>query len=286
MNMKHQSAAQDIMQRYITWANNSYNRTRSSRRTSAASTYIPMTELLSLVFDIPQLKISEQRNEVVTMAAFKNTVNPTLDVLSLMFGIEELKIDVVNRVNAQTTETRKKNKIEGTMVALENATGYITALVGGSEYGQDNQFIRAVQAKLQPGSSFKPLYYTAAIASKKFTATSVIYDVPTIFRKDDGSLYIPQNNKGEWYGPVQLWYALTRSMNVPSLKILRDIGFDAAINQAGALLGLKPEEYAERKLEKVYPVGLGGLLRFLRIREKKSFRWQSARLKTGTAKSF
>lgn len=108
MNMKHQSAAQDIMQRYITWANNSYNRTRSSRRTSAASTYIPMTELLSLVFDIPQLKISEQRNEVVTMAAFKNTVNPTLDVLSLMFGIEELKIDVVNRVNAQTTETRKK----------------------------------------------------------------------------------------------------------------------------------------------------------------------------------
>lgn len=46
-------------------------------------------------------------------------------------------------------------------------------------------------------------------------------------------------------------------MNVPSLKILRDIGFDAAINQAGALLGLKPEEYAERKLEKVYPVGLG-----------------------------
>ena len=257
MNMKQQLAAQDIMQRYIAWANNSYNRTRSSRKSSAVSTYIPMTELLSLVFDIPQLKISEQRNEVVTMAAFKNTVNPTLDVLSLMFGIEELKIDVVNRVNAQTTETRKKNKIEGTMIALENATGYITALVGGSEYGQDNQFIRAVQARVQPGSSFKPLYYTAAIASKKFTATSVIYDVPTIFKKDDGSLYIPQNNKGEWYGPVQLWYALTRSMNVPSLKILREIGFDAAINQAGALLGLKPEEYAERKLEKVYPIGLG-----------------------------
>ncbi|WP_156828011.1 penicillin-binding protein 1A [Treponema maltophilum] len=257
MNMKQQLAAQDIMQRYIAWANNSYNRTRSSRKSSAVSTYIPMTELLSLVFDIPQLKISEQRNEVVTMAAFKNTVNPTLDVLSLMFGIEELKIDVVNRVNAQTTETRKKNKIEGTMIALENATGYITALVGGSEYGQDNQFIRAVQARVQPGSSFKPLYYTAAIASKKFTATSVIYDVPTIFKKDDGTLYIPQNNKGEWYGPVQLWYALTRSMNVPSLKILREIGFDAAINQAGALLGLKPEEYAERKLEKVYPIGLG-----------------------------
>jgi len=137
---------------------------------------------LSAHADIPQLKISEQRNEVVTMAAFKNTVNPTLDVLSLMFGIEELKIDVVNRVNAQTTETRKKNKIEGTMIALENATGYITALVGGSEYGQDNQVIRAVQARVQPGSSFKPLYYTAAIASKKFTAR-VIRDLIPIHQK-------------------------------------------------------------------------------------------------------
>ncbi|WP_432960546.1 penicillin-binding protein 1A [Treponema sp. OMZ 840] len=257
MNMKHQLAAQNIMQRYITWANKSYNETKNVRKSSASSTYIPMTELLALVFDIPQLKISEQRNEVITMSAFKNTVNPTLDVLSLMFGIEQLKIDVVNRATAQTSETRKKNKIEGTMIALENATGYITAMVGGSEYGQDNQFIRAVQAKLQPGSSFKPLYYTAAIDSKKFTPTSVIYDVPTIFRKEDGSLYIPQNNKGEWYGSVQLWYALTRSMNVPSLIILRDIGFDAAINQAAALLGLKQEEFAERKLERVYPIGLG-----------------------------
>ena len=154
-------------------------------------------------------------------------------------------------------EDRKKNKIEGTMVALENATGYITALVGGSEYGQDNQFIRAVQAKLQPGSSFKPLYYTAAIDSRKFTPTTVVYDVPTIFKKEDGTLYIPQNNKGEWYGAVQLWYALTKSMNIPSLKILQGIGFDAAINQAAALLGVNESEFSERKFERVYPFGLG-----------------------------
>ncbi|WP_428771414.1 PBP1A family penicillin-binding protein [Treponema sp. HNW] len=258
MNMKHQTAAQNIMNRYITWANNSYRQTTSSvRKSNASATYIPMTELLSIVFDIPQLKISEQRNEVIAMAAFKNDINPALDVLSLMFGMEELRVDVVNRTTALTGESRKKQKIEGTMIAIENATGYITAMVGGSEYGQDNQFIRAVQAKVQPGSSFKPLYYTAAIDSKKFTPTSLIYDVPTIFEKEDGTLYIPQNNKGAWYGSVQLWYALTKSMNIPSLKILRDIGFDAAINQAAALLGLKREELAERKFERVYPLGLG-----------------------------
>jgi len=258
MNMKHQTAAQNIMNRYITWANNSYKETASRvRKSNAAATYIPMTELLSLVFDIPQLKISEQRNEVIAMGAFKNDINPALDVLSLMFGMEELRVDVVNRTTALAGESRKKQKIEGTMIAIENATGYITAMVGGSEYGQDNQFIRAVQARIQPGSSFNPLYYTAAIDSKKFTPTSLIYDVPTIFNKEDGTLYIPQNNKGAWYGSVQLWYALTKSMNIPSLKILRDIGFDAAINQAAALLGLKQEELAERKFERVYPLGLG-----------------------------
>lgn len=257
MHMKHQTAAQDIMSRYIKWANNSYKQTSSVRKSSASSTYIPMTELLSLVFNIPQLKVSEQRNEVITMGAFKKTINPTLDVLSLMFGVEQLKVNVVNKANMLAGEDRKKNKIEGTMIALENATGYITALVGGSEYGQDNQFIRAVQAKLQPGSSFKPLYYTAAIDSRKFTPTTVVYDVPTIFKKEDGTLYIPQNNKGEWYGAVQLWYALTKSMNIPSLKILQGIGFDAAINQAAALLGVNESEFSERKFERVYPFGLG-----------------------------
>ena len=81
MHMKHQTAAQDIMSRYIKWANNSYKQTSSVRKSSASSTYIPMTELLSLVFNIPQLKVSEQRNEVITMGAFKKKINPTLDVL-------------------------------------------------------------------------------------------------------------------------------------------------------------------------------------------------------------
>ncbi len=258
MNMKQQLAAQDIMQRTIAHANKRYREISATvRKSGEGAIYIPMTELLSLVFDIPQLKISEQRNEVITMAAFENDINPALDVLSLMFGMERVKTDIVHRAHTLAGEARKKRKIEGTMIALENSTGYITAMVGGSEYGQDNQFIRAVQAKLQPGSSFKPLYYTAAIDSKKFTQTSLLYDVPTVFKKDDGTIYIPQNYKGAWYGSVQLWYALTRSLNVPSIKILQEIGFDAAINQAAALLGLKREELAERNFERVYPLGLG-----------------------------
>lgn len=257
MDMKHQLAAQDIMTKYIADANKRYQSSSNSRHSTASKTYVPMTELLSLIFDIPQLKVSEQRNEIVAMAEYKNEINPVLDVLSLMFGIEDLKVGVVNRANVLTQKANKKTTIEGTMVNLENSTGYITALVGGSEYSQDNQFIRATQALLQPGSVFKPLFYTAAIDSKKFTQTTVLDDSPYVFENADGTPYIPQNFMGTWDGAVQLWYALATSMNVPTLKVMQGIGFDAAITQTAELLGIQPEEYAERNFEPVYPFALG-----------------------------
>ena len=143
------------------------------------------------------------------------------------------------------------------MISIENETGYITALVGGSKFEHGNQFIRAVQARLQPGSTFKPLYYTEAINSRKFTPTTEISDTPIVFHTADGKPYIPQNFRGEWMGNVQLWYALVHSMNVPSLQVLDGIGFDAAINRAVSLLGIPKDELSSRGFTPGYPIGLG-----------------------------
>ena len=107
------------------------------------------------------------------------------------------------------------------------------------------------------GSSFKPLYYSAAIDSGKFTPASILSDTPTVFYTADGKPYIPQNFQGTWSGNVQLWYALSQSMNVVSVKILDSIGFDAAIDRAVALLGIPENEIEERGLARVYPLGLG-----------------------------
>lgn len=257
VDLQKQAAAQEIMTKYIDYANRSYKNSSTARSTDAISTYIPMTELISLIFDIPKLKMSEQRAETSAISTYKNELNPVLDIMSLMFGIDSLKIDVINRVNSSKEEESDKTTIEGTLISLENDTGYITALVGGSKFDQDNQFIRATQAKLQPGSSFKPLYYSAAIDSRKFTPATIIYDTPTVFYKEDGSPYMPQNFKGTWEGPVQVWYALATSMNVPSIKVLDGIGFDAAIERASALLGIPEEELDERGFDRVYPLGLG-----------------------------
>ena len=257
LNLAHQQIAQEVMSKWIETANIRYQKEHSSKADLAYNTYVPMTELLALLFDIPSLKVSEQRAEFVANSTYINSINPVLDVVSLMCGTDKLKVNIVNRASAISKQSSEKNTIEGTMIALDHENGYIDALVGGSKFDSDNQFIRATQAKVQPGSTFKPLYYSAAIDSRKFTPTTQISDTPVVFHTADGKPYIPLNFRGEWEGNVSLWYALTRSMNVPSLKVLDGIGFEAAIDRAVALLGIPKNEIGSRAFVPGYPIGLG-----------------------------
>ncbi len=257
LNLQHQQIAQSVMEKYIDIANTRYKNEHSSKSDIAFNTYVPLTEMLSLLFDIPSLKTSEKRAEQVANNTYVSQINPVLDVISLLTGQDKLKVNIINRATAIAKQEDEKTTIEGTMISLNHENGYIDALVGGSKFDSDNQFIRATQAKVQPGSTFKPLYYSAAIDSKKYTPTTQISDTPVVFHTADGKPYIPLNFKGEWEGDVSLWRALTRSMNVPSLKILDGIGFEAAIDRAVALLGIPKNEIASRAFVPGYPIGLG-----------------------------
>jgi penicillin-binding protein 1A len=119
---------------------------------------------------------------------------------------------------------------------------------------------------VQPGSSFKPLYYSAAIdAGAKggklnnqiITPSTLIYDSPMVFYNEDGTPYIPQNFMGEWSGSMLLYYALATSQNVASVQVLNAIGFDAAINRAAALLGITDPATIKATFPRVYPLALG-----------------------------
>ena len=257
LNLSHQLYAQKTMERFIRNANRDWQRENSRRSTSDYSTYVPITELLSLTFNLPGIKVSEQRSETISRQVFLNQINPIIDILSMMSGLDNLKVSIINRANSETKKESEKTTIEGTMISIENGTGYISALVGGSKFDGENQFIRAVQAKVQPGSTFKPLYYSQAIDSKKFSPSTIISDTPVVFHTADGKPYIPLNFKGEWEGNVPMYWALIRSMNVPSLKVLDGIGFEDAINRATSLLGLSDDEIQDRGFVPGYPIGLG-----------------------------
>lgn len=257
LDLSQQYAAQEIVKKYTDRANRIWHREQAARTSSSFRTYTSLSELLSLVFGIEGAKLSEVRTKKSAEDTYVKDINPVLDLVSMIGGIEGLKTDIVKRGNDEGKKRDERTTIEGTMVAIQNDTGYITALIGGSEYSASNQLIRAAQSYLQPGSTFKPLYYSAAIDSRRLTAASLISDTPVVFHKTDGTPYIPQNFKGEWEGDVQLWYALAHSMNVPSLKILDNVGFDAAIERTSRLLDIPSKELDDRHFIPVYPLGLG-----------------------------
>ena len=130
-------------------------------------------------------------------------------------------------------------------------------MIGGSKFEASNQFNRATQAKLQPGSAFKPLYYAAGIEKEVITPATMLYDTQIVFMNADGTPYKPLNYKGEWKGPVSVRNALAHSMNVPSMKVLSRIDWNDAINIPARLLGLEPDELPARGFQMVMPYALG-----------------------------
>jgi len=112
---------------------------------------------------------------------------------------------------------------QAAFVAMDPQDGGIAALVGGFDYFGSN-YNRAVQAKRQPGSSFKPFLYSAAL-EHGFTAASVINDSPLVI--DDASMesaWRPQNNTREFRGPMRLREALVRSRNLVSIRVMHALG--------------------------------------------------------------
>ncbi|MDT8386658.1 MAG: penicillin-binding protein 1A [Thiogranum sp.] len=113
--------------------------------------------------------------------------------------------------------------VSGALASLRPRDGAVQALTGGFDFSQ-SKFNRAVQAQRQPGSSFKPFIYAAALA-KGYTLASIFNDAPVVF--DDPSLetaWRPENYSGKFYGPTRMREALTRSRNLVSIRLLRAIG--------------------------------------------------------------
>ena len=125
-------------------------------------------------------------------------------------------------------------QVQGAILSLENATGCVKAMVGGYDFST-SQFNRAVQARRQPGSAFKPIIYAAAL-DKGYTPATIIIDSPVIFGDEQSDrVWKPKNYKETFYGPTLLRTALILSRNVVTIKIVNDIGLDYVIDYARRL---------------------------------------------------
>ena len=141
---------------------------------------------------------------------------------------------------------------QGALVALDPNDGAVAALVGGFDYF-DNKFNRVTQARRQPGSGFKPFLYSAALENG-FTPSTIIMDAPIVY-DDSGQekIWRPENNEKSFSGPTRLREALVHSRNLVTVRVVRQLGIETAIDYASKF-GFKPDD-----MPKDMTIALGSL---------------------------
>ena len=123
--------------------------------------------------------------------------------------------------------------VEGALVAMDPHTGRVLSLVGGFSYG-NSQFTRAVQAMRQPGSSFKPIVYAAAL-DNGYTPSSVVLDAPIEYKMPNGDVWKPKNYQNKFYGPSTLRRGIEQSRNVMTVRLAGDLGMIKIVDLAQRL---------------------------------------------------
>jgi penicillin-binding protein 1A len=130
----------------------------------------------------------------------------------------------------------RRPAVQGGVLAIENRTGAIKAMVGGFDF-QHSKFNRATQARRQPGSVFKPFTYVAAMESG-YSPLDTVLDAPVNYPDALGRPYMPSNSDGEFKGLITMDQALYQSRNVPTIRLANVLGIQKIIEVAGRF-GLK-----------------------------------------------
>lgn len=159
-------------------------------------------------------------------------IETTLDI-TMQMAAQEAVIKGVEAYEKREKMPDNNTRVQAALICMYPFSGHIKAMVGGRDFSE-SQFNRAVQARRQPGSAFKPIIYAAAL-DKGYTPASIIIDSPVIFevKEEEGyKFWEPQNYGKTFLGPTTFRKALTRSCNIITIKILRDIGINYVVKYA------------------------------------------------------
>lgn len=157
----------------------------------------------------------------------------------ILFPGDVIKVSIKSiKGNTIRLSLEQEPQAEAALIAIEPDTGYIRALVGGYDFLRSD-FNRALYAKRQPGSAFKPIIYAAAL-EHGFTPTTIINDEPVSYIGTSNTKWTPENADHKYYGPTTLRDALAYSRNIVTIKLLDAVGIDNVI-QFARKIGIQSE---------------------------------------------
>jgi len=183
--------------------------------------------------------LSEQFGDVaLNRSQYK--IHTTLDMDLQQAAFESIRDQIVklDEYFAKGKRGIPPGTVQASLIAVDPRNGQLLAMVGGRDYGA-SQFNRITQSKRQPGSIFKPLVYVTALETANYsaaplTAASSVLDEPTEFEFEN-LVYEPKNFKDEYFGQVTMRQAITKSLNVATIKFAEKVGYPKVANMAHRL---------------------------------------------------
>ncbi|MDB5038551.1 MAG: penicillin-binding protein family [Bacteriovoracaceae bacterium] len=175
-------------------------------------------------------RIKEDDDEAVVQPVKKvSDVLKVGDVISM--SVKKLNADPEKPIEGLLEQA---TEVEGALLSVDPHTGYVLSMVGGNDFNR-SQFNRAMQAKRQPGSAFKPIVYAAAI-DMGLTPASRLQDSPITFENAaDQEKWRPHNFDEKFKGDITLRTSLLESRNITTIKLLNEVGIDTVIEYARRL---------------------------------------------------
>jgi len=179
------------------------------------------------------------RADVLKEVGEKPLLSGGLTVVTEMDPKAQLAAEDAARRGARSLEARYRwirrqsqaDPLQVAILSIDPATGGVRALVGGTDFRR-SPFDRTSQMHRQPGSAFKPFAYLAAIASKRVTPATLLLDAPIKVEMAEGEVWEPQNYDEQFRGRVTLREAFERSLNVPTVRMSKDVGSGSIVRVA------------------------------------------------------
>ncbi len=255
LDIKKQMAGQEILKKRLDKQTNTSGDLIYKNDDYIVDNFAEVTQLFSALFNLPTFKKKGSRQKDKINHFIREEIIEELDSLNFLAGTEGLG-KFLEKYKESFLDDRSFQKVEGCLISIDHRTGYIEAMVGGSEFTSINQLNRTMQAKRQPGSAIKPLIYAAAIESGEFTASTAVLDSPVVFLDSEGGDWLPENYEGDYSGLVRLRKALALSINVVSVRIAEKLGIGYVMNELAKLLRFDDAE-AKQRISRNFSIALG-----------------------------
>lgn len=190
--------------------------------------------LLGSIFPVGYPYINRLDESAIYRVELEKTMVDSLDILTLLSPVEN-EAAAISELRKRTAVFIKNLHVEGAVITIEPRTGYILTMVGGAKFTPKNQFNRAMQARRQTGSAFKPFVFGAAIQERIIGTGTGLMDAPLMTLSDAGEGWAPEDSTGDFQGMVPAQRALGLSLNIVSVQLYYKTGPEPIIDFASKL---------------------------------------------------